>query len=195
MSSSETQKYGRLPLLKQAELSSEQSSLREHLTGMLDWAHRSGFRAQTDAGELLGPFNSLLYSPDVSEGLLSFIQAEGRGTALSPQLREVVILTVGAVWNATYELYAHQTVARSLGITSRDVELLSSGNAPVDLGPDGDLTQRFVLAITRERHVSDGLYEETKARFGTKALFDMISLAGIYMTVSALLNTFEVPAG
>jgi hypothetical protein len=44
-------------------------------------------------------------------------------------------------------------------------------------------------------HVSNVLYEEITERFDTKAVFDMISLAGIYMTVSALLNAFEVPAG
>jgi len=194
MSISEQQAFGRLPLLKQNELTATQASLRQHLTGMLEWADRSGFRAQTDTGELLGPFNSLLYSPEVAEGLLSFIHAETRSTGLPPQLREVVILTVGSVWNAAYELYAHKAVAQSIAITSRDVELLSTGNAPVDLGPDGDLTHRFVLSLTRERHVSDKLYEEARARFDAKALFDMISLAGIYMTVSALLNAFEVPA-
>jgi 4-carboxymuconolactone decarboxylase len=195
MSNSEEQEFGRLPLLKQSELTTTQASLRQHLTGMLEWADRSGFRAQTDAGELLGPFNSLLYSPEVAEGLLSFIQAETRGTGLPPQLREVVILTVGSVWNAAYELYAHRAVAQSLGITSRDVELLSSGKAPVDLGPDGELVQRFVLSLTQERHVSNALYEELTARFDTKVVFDTISLVGIYMTVSALLNAFEVPAG
>jgi 4-carboxymuconolactone decarboxylase len=179
MSNSETEHVGRIPLLKQAELSGPQLSLREHLAGMMNWAKRSGFRAQTDAGELLGPFNSLLYSPAVAEGLLSFIQAETRSTGLPAQLREVVILTVGSVWNAAYELYAHQAVDQSLGITPRDVELLSSGNPPIDLGPDADLTQRFVLSLTRERYVPDALYEEAKARFDTKALFDMISLAGI----------------
>jgi 4-carboxymuconolactone decarboxylase len=195
MSNSETENVGRIPLLKQAELSGPQLSLREHLAGMMEWAERSGFRAQTESGELLGPFNSLLYSPAVSEGLLSFIQAETRNTALQPKLREVVILTVGFVWNAEYELYAHQAVATSVGVTLRDVEHLSSGKAPVDLGPEGDLVQRFVLALTRERHVSDALFEEMKERFDTKAVFEMICLAGIYMTVSALLNAFEVPAG
>ena len=185
---------GRLPLLKQTELTETQSGLRLQLRGMLEWADRSGFRAQTDTGELLGPFNSLLYSPEVAQGLLSFIQAETRSTALPPQLREVVILTVGSVWNAAYELYAHRVVAQSLGITPRDVELLSSGKAPVDLGPDADLTQHFVLSLVQERRVSAALYEEANARFDTKALFDMISLAGIYMTVSALLNAFDVPA-
>ena len=186
---------GRLPLLKQTELSETQSGLRQQLKGMLEWADRSGFRAQTDTGELLGPFNSLLYSPEIALGLLSFIQAETRSTALPPQLREVVILTAGSVWNAAYELYAHRAVAQSLGITPRDVELLSSGKAPVDLGPDGELIQRFVLSLTRERQISNALYEEMTARFDTKTVFDTIGLAGIYMTVSALLNAFEVPAG
>ena len=62
------------------------------------------------------------------------------------------------------------------------------------MGPDGELVQRFVLSLVQERRVSAALYEEANACFDTKALFDMISLAGIYMTVSALLNAFDVPA-
>jgi 4-carboxymuconolactone decarboxylase len=120
MIDSQVSTSGRLPLLRPSELTETQTGLRQHLKGMLEWADRSGFRAQTHTGELLGPFNSLLYSPGVAEGLLSFIQAETRNTALSPHLREVVILTVGSVWNVTYELYAHRVVAQSLGMTARD---------------------------------------------------------------------------
>lgn len=98
MSTSEKQALGRPPLFKPTELTTIQGSLRDHLKGMLEWADRSGFRAQTEKGELLGPFNSLLYSPEMAEGLLSFIQAETRSTGLPPQLREVVILTVGSIW-------------------------------------------------------------------------------------------------
>ena len=86
----------------------------------------------------------------------------------------------------------HTTI---LSWVPHDVELLSSGKAPVDLGPDGDLVQCFVLSLTWERRISNALFEDVTARFDTKPAFDTISLAGIYMTVSALVNAFEVPAG
>ena len=87
---------------------------------------------------------------------------------------------------------AHTTI---LSWARGDVELLSSGKAPVDLGPDGDLVQCFVLSLTWERRISNALFEDVTARFDTKPAFDTISLAGMYMTVSALVNAFEVPAG
>ena len=162
---------------------------------MRDMAENAGFRSQTPAGELLGPFNALLYSPELANAMLVYQQTEARLTSVSRKLREVVILTVGAVWKSPYELYAHDAVARSLGISAGDVALMCAGKPPINLGEEGALAQRFIMALIKEHDVSDELYSEALAQFGHKPLIDMMHLAGLYTTVCALLNAFRVPAG
>jgi hypothetical protein len=44
-------------------------------------------------------------------------QLERKGSMLSKRLREVVIIAVGAVWHAEYELYAQMAAARKLGFS------------------------------------------------------------------------------
>ena len=183
-------------LLEPSELSPAQKSFHDGtLSGLLDWADKCGFRSHTPTGELLGPFNAFLYSPELADAMLAYHQVETRLTSVSPKLREVVILTVGAVWKSDYELYAHEAVARSVGMDAEDIALVCSGEPPVNLGPEGALTQRFVLAVMKDHQVADELYAEALAQFGQKALIDMMHLAGLYTTICALLNAFRVPAG
>lgn len=78
---------------------------------------------------------------------------------------------------------------------AEDIALVCSGKPPVNLGPEGALTQRFVLAVMKDHQVADELYAEALAQLGQKALIDMMHLAGLYTTICALLNAFRVPAG
>lgn len=45
--------------------------------------------------------------------------AEDKHTSLDARVRQVVILAVGAVWKADYQLYAHAAVARKAGLSDR----------------------------------------------------------------------------
>ncbi len=185
---------GRLPLLTPEQLSTEQKSLYDELKQTtLSWAAKSGFQAEAADGSLLGPFNSQLYSPEVAAGQNAYLKAEREHTSLSPQIREVVILTTGAVWKAAYELYAHRAVAAQLGISETDINALSVGDPPMGLGPEAIMAHRFVHAVVKQHSLPDTLFQEALSVFGFRALIDMLHLAGLYMTVSAMLNAFAVP--
>ncbi len=193
-SKAETKKTGgRLPLLKTSELNLAQKALRETMSGMLAWAAKSGFAAETEDGELLGPFNAFLYSPEIATGQFAYQLAEAKSTSLSKQIREVVILTVGAVWGAAYEEYAHRVVGKKVGISPADLDLLAAGKPPAELGAEAIVAQRFTYTLTKDRRVPDDLYAEAMSAFGAKGVVDMIHLASLYMMVSSILNVFEVP--
>ena len=70
------------------------------------------FRHRTEANELIGPFNPALLTPALSSAFFEFQIAEQKHTSSSDRCREVVILTVGGVWQAPYELYAHCAAGR-----------------------------------------------------------------------------------
>ena len=105
---------GRLPLQPPASLSPDARALYARLIeGRLGRA--APFTSQTDAGELIGPFNALLYAPLIGGGFIDFHEAEEHATPLSKRVREIVILSVGAVWASPYETYAHRAVASQVG--------------------------------------------------------------------------------
>ena len=85
---------GRLPLVPEGDLDRAQGAMLEHLKPALEWAHESGFAATTADGRLIGPFNAFLHGPEMGEAYNGWVNAERMHTSLSPQAREVVILTV-----------------------------------------------------------------------------------------------------
>ena len=185
---------GRLPLLKPDDLDPDQRKIHASIADKLvPWANESGFQADAPDGSLIGPFNPMLYSPKVSQGNLAFVQAEQEHTALGKTVREVVILTVGAIWGAAYEIYAHSAVGKKAGLAPEVIETLAAGRTPETLSIDESVAHEFTRSLVADRRVDQELYLRAVETFGEKGVVDMIYLAGNYMTVSALLNTFEVP--
>lgn len=184
----------RLPLLEPHSLNREQRNLYERIEStMLPWAKQSGFKAVTEDGRLLGPFNSMLYNPELGASVLNYLGTERDSTGLDATVREVVILTVGAACDSAYELYAHRAVAAKAGLAEQDIEALATGAEPKTLTPDQSTAYRFVRALVQDKRVPQELYAEAFKAFGHRCLVDMVHLTGLYLTTSVLLNAFAVP--
>jgi 4-carboxymuconolactone decarboxylase len=195
MSDSDQSLGGRLPLLDPSQFSSAQRESYERLAStMVPFADSVGFQTKTSDGRLIGPFNPALYSPGVSAGFGDFMEAEATSTSLDNRVRQVVILTVGAVWNSPYELYAHSAEARHAGLPDEVIEALVAGQLPAQLSDDEKLAARFAQQLTAERRVDAALYAEAERAYGQRALVDLTLLVGFFHTTCALLNAFEIPA-
>ncbi len=194
MPTSSDQLGGRLPLLDPQALSAEQRQLYDRLNRtMIPWADAAGFRSHTEDGRLLGPFNPILYSPDVSAGFIDLQDAEAKHTSLSERVRQVVILTVGSVWGSAYELYAHEAVARKTGLSEKAVRTLAAGGLPDDLSDPEKVAHRYTRQLSAEHRVDPPLYEAAERAFGQQGLVDLAILAGSYHLVCFLLNGFDIP--
>ena len=159
---------GRLPLLEPEKLQSKQRELYGKInSGVVPLAAAAGFESRDEQGHLIGPFNAILYSPEICGSFLTLQKIEEEQTTLSKRTRQVVILAVGSVWKAPYELYAHYAVAAKVGLTKEQIDSLVSGNG-----------------------VS---YAAAREVFGDQGLVEMLVLIGCYLSVCALLNAFAVP--
>ena len=186
---------GRLPLADPATLTAAQRALYDQLIGSwVVFTDKLGIRSTTEDGRLIGPFNALLLHPEVTAKLLEFQVAESTNTSLSPSVREVVIIVLGAVYAADYELYAHKFVARAVGLADDHVVALSSGDIPDGLGEHEKLAARLTRAMATRHRIDDELYQEAESAFGAKGLFDIAAVMGLYHTVCTMLTLFEVPA-
>ena len=172
-----------------------QKGLHDHIVATaLPWAEAAGFRIRTAEGELIGPFNAVLFSPDIARSFLALQGEEGKRTSLSERVRQVVILTVGSVWQAPYELYAHAAVARRAGLSANAIRALAGGEPADELSHGERVAQRFTRQLAAERRVDDETYRAAESAFGRKGLVDLMVLAGCYHTVCSLLNAFAIPA-
>ena len=186
---------GRLPLLDPKELAPAQAKLYKVMDNtLIAWGKQSGFVVKTNDGKFIGPFNPSLYSPGITEGFSNFMDAEPKYTKLDKRTRQIVILTVGGVWNSPYELYAHSAEARKVGLPEEAIQALASGESPKGLTSNELMAHRFARQLSADRRVDDDLYRKAKQAFGEEGLVDMIYLIGIYLVTCALLNGFAIPA-
>lgn len=195
MSVQSQQLGGRLPLVDPKTMERAQKDLYDRInTIMVPWAEAASFQSKTTNGRLIGPFNAMLFSPEISNAFLALQVAEQKHTSLSERVRQVVILSVGAVWKAPYELYAHSAVGKKAGLSNDAVRALARGQPSDELTNDERLAQQFTQQLTADRRVEDALYQAASAAFGEKGAVDMIVLVGCYQVVCSVLNAFEVPA-
>jgi 4-carboxymuconolactone decarboxylase len=186
---------GRLPLADPTTLTGAQRELFNAMQAkQVPWADKAGFQATTADGRLIGPYNSFLLHPEVAAKILEFSSAEKTHTTLSQRVHEVVIIAVGAVWGADYELYAHSTLARNAGLSEHTVTTLANGGIPDDLSEHEKIAARLARELSTRHRVDDELYREAEKAFGTTGLFDIAALIGQYHTVCTALTLFEVPA-
>jgi 4-carboxymuconolactone decarboxylase len=186
---------GRLPLYDRESLEPTQKELFDWLmTKAVPWAEGAGFQAGIEGGLLIGPFNPALLTPAISKAFMEFVLVEHENTSLSKRAREVVILTVGAAWQAPYELYAHCAVGRQVGLSDGEVRILAVGGLPQDLSDTETVAHRVARALSVEHRLDDDLYREAEKLLGANGIMDAVVLTGIYHTVCAILNAFETPA-
>jgi 4-carboxymuconolactone decarboxylase len=185
---------GRLPLADPANLSPAQRELFDKMTNtVVPWADDTGFHSTTDDGRFIGPFNPALLNPAMTSAAAELVLGERENTSLSGRLREVVILAVGAVWESDYELYAHSAAARKVGISEDAIRVLVSGGIPENLSKDEMIAAELTRQLSTTHRVDETLYRQAENYFGTKGLTDIVVLIGVYHTVCATLNLFEIP--
>ena len=186
---------GRIQLLSPKELDRQQEKLYDYLVDTkVSWAKKSGFTAMLEDGRLLGPFNPFLYSPKTSRALCDWIDADMENTSLSERVRQIIILTVGTAWNASYEVYAHTAVGKKAGLTDEEIAAIKSGSEPQGLSEEESAAYRFTHSLVTNRKVDSSTYQQAIQALTATGVVDMVHLTGLYLSTSALLNAFEIPA-
>jgi 4-carboxymuconolactone decarboxylase len=186
---------GRLPLADPAALNPAQREIFDRMaTRIVPWANDVQFQSTSEDGRLIGPFNPALLNPAIAAPFLDLQFAEQLHTSLSARVREIVILAVGAVWQADYELYAHLAVARKAGFSEDAARAVATGRLPDGLSDDELIAPRLTQQLSTSHHVDESLYRVAETAFGAKGLIDIAFLIGIYHSVCATLTMFAIPA-
>lgn len=143
-----------------------------------------------EQGALRGPFNAMLYAPELGE-LLQQLGGKLRYEGVLPgALRELAIITVGRHFEADYEWWAHVNVGKKEGLTDAVIDQVMAGEVPDD--PAQATVYRFVSDLQSKNRVDDALYGEAIGLLGEEGVAELVILAGYYATISHILNAFAV---
>jgi 4-carboxymuconolactone decarboxylase len=139
----------------------------------------------------------LAHAPAVFAGWAQFVDELLDSPTFTPRMRELIILRVAHLQSTPYELSQHTDLARSAGLTERQI------NAIVDAGDPGDLedaafspTECTVLdAITElctTRHLSDDSFAAVHAALGDEAITELLMIVSCYYGLALVLNAVEL---
>jgi 4-carboxymuconolactone decarboxylase len=182
----------RLAVLSSDTMTPEQVGLyREILSGPRGQGPRAVPLA-TGAGGLAGPFNAMLYAPDVGRALQELGVAIRFQTRLTPRVREMAILVVAQTWDSAYERSSHEPIGRDAGLTEPEIKALRAGADPGFADEHEQVAYSVVRALVGPADLDDREYEVAVTTLGEQALFELSTLVGYYATLALQLRIFRV---
>ncbi|WP_018656579.1 carboxymuconolactone decarboxylase family protein [Actinomadura flavalba] len=183
---------GRLPALPPGLLSDEQREVYDAVTGGPRAAGSPAFPLTDAEGRLHGPFNAMLYSPQIGMPLQELGAALRFRTAFTRREREIAILVVARHWRSDFEWYAHERVGRRAGLTDAELAALRAGRAPML----ADVRERVVYEaaeqLAADRDLGDAVHTEAVATLGRAALVELVTLVGHYAALALQMRVFRV---
>jgi alkylhydroperoxidase family enzyme len=188
-----TMKHGRLPWYERASLDDAQRAIYERVAGGVRAQGPQAFPLTDDAGRLHGPFNGMLTSPSIGGALERIGAAIRFESQLGTREREIGILEVAALRRADFEWYAHERVGRKAGLTEPELDALRTGADAPTLSPREALLRAVVRACIRDRALDDATFAAAEAEFGTRALYDLVTLAGYYDLLALTMAVWQTP--
>ncbi len=154
----------------------------------------SGFQTQREDGALLGPWTVWVRDPAIGQAAQALLTAISTLDALPKRVHEIVILAVGAHFDASYELYAHCAVAGQAKLSDRQIAALVVGQKPDGLSDEEALGFDCAAVLARGGVLPGFLYAAAQKSFGDKGVAQLAYLAGAYALISMMLNAYDIPA-
>lgn len=182
----------RLPPLAPEALSPALRDVHAEIAGLIAQTQQRivVFDAQ---GALIGPFPAMFHFPRFGIPALTFLRSLSTEARLSGKVREVAILTVGAIFGARYEIYAHETTAADVGLTSSQIATLAAGDRPSDLSEDQAVAYEVARVIATGRVLPITTYGRAVEVLGKDGVGELVFLVGGFGLVAMVLNAFDVP--
>jgi 4-carboxymuconolactone decarboxylase len=143
-------------------------------------------------GHIGGPFDIWLRNPEMGKRLVGLGGFFRFRTSVDRRYIELAILITGAHWQAQFEWYAHEPMAREAGVPEAVIQALKVGDKP-DMSDPGDIaTYALAMEMHNDHAVSQSTFDAAKSMFGETGVAELVGLCGFYGLVSMTLNTFDV---
>jgi len=149
-------------------------------------------RIVSTRGSMTHVYRMLLHSPVLTEGWYPFVTAVRTQLKLSGALRELVILRVGQLNGADYEVQKHTPVALAEGLTQAQVDTLADWKNSSHF----DARERAVLALidgmTVNIQVPEATIADLREFLDNQEVVELVVTVGAYNMVSRVLAALDI---
>jgi 4-carboxymuconolactone decarboxylase len=151
---------------------------------------------QSSAG-LGGPYGMLIKSPELLKRYLLMTDYLRQKTSVPRRLNEMAILLEARVWDAQYEWWAHEPLARKAGLSDAIIADIRDGKRPGSMQPDEAIVYDVVTELLNKRQLTDDTFGKAKQILGEQQVVDLVAVTGFYVMVSAVIiaGRVTIPGG
>ena len=110
------------------------------------------------------------------------------------RLRELVTLRTAYLMDCPYELGQHRDVARTAGVSSDEINAVTSESTwqTADFNPVELAVLRLTTELLTTRNVSDKVFEQVHTALGSEATVEVLMVISRYAGLALMLNALEV---
>jgi len=140
----------------------------------------------------LNLYRVIAHANTAAPGFLSLGRALLTESDLDPKLRELVILRVGALSKASYEIYQHKRVGQSVGLSEEEIGAALRERSDDCLTDLARLILQFTESVVWEVKAPESLYAAVAKELTERQMAELLLTIGFYMLVSRFLENTEV---
>ena len=144
-------------------------------------------------GEVRGPFNVLLRSPELMTPLQKVGEYLRFRCQLDRRIAEMATLIAARHWTQVYEWNAHHPLALKAGLKAEIAQAIADGRRPGGMAQDEEIVYDLLTETLQNKSVSDATYERAVKQFGEQNLVDLVAIAGYYALLGMLMNVARTP--
>lgn len=149
-------------------------------------------RELSPEGYIGGPFDGWSLNPSTGRRIWQLGGSLRWKPTIDRRYVELAILMTGQQWQAQFEWFAHEPMARDAGLPEEVIQAVKHGEEPTFTDKGDELCWRFCRLLLDRQKIDDTTYQATVDHFGEPGVSDLINACGFYTLVSMTLNTFEV---
>ena len=143
----------------------------------------------------LNLFRLLAHAPAVFVGWAQMVDEMLDSPTFTPRMRELIILRVAYLQGTPYELSQHMELARSAGLTERQIDAIVDANGDYEAA-GLSRTERVVLDAVTElcttRHLREESFATVHPALGDEALTELLMIVSCYNGLALVLNAVEL---
>lgn len=140
----------------------------------------------------LNLYRVIAHAKTAAPGFLALGRALLTDSELDPRLRELVILRVGTISKAGYEIHQHKRLAKSVGLSDEEIGAALRERSDHCLPEFTRLVLRFTDSVVWEVKAPEPLYTAVASQLSERQIAELLLTIGFYMLVSRFLENTEV---
>jgi len=151
------------------------------------------FRQMEEKGRrVLNLFRIMAHSPQVGSHFLQLGRAILLQGVVPPTLRELAILRVGQLNQATYEWTQHVPIALRVGVRQAQIDALSAWEDSPEFNEREKAILRYTDEETKNIRVKDETFAAVRAILTEEAVVELTTTIGYYSMVCRILEALQV---